>query len=272
MFRLAHSPANHLQLLLRSVEGWLTAREAEFLYLQARACPREAAIVEIGSFKGRSTICLAKGAEAGDGARVFAVDPHDGGTYPVFLRNLEAANVLARVSPIVKTSVEFNPGWAEPIGLLFIDGDHKYASVEQDFLLWSPYVIDGGVIAFHDTTSSPRDQLMGYLGPKRVVDRYLFASAGMKSIGFVGTTTFVTKGKACGWRRDLAFAWVRFRKLFPDSLLYLHHHVISRLPAGALGGLRRALYGKKQRGIVEPAIVTYLWEGMDAFSKVCAIV
>ena len=219
-----------------------------------------------------TTICLARGAEAGDGARVFAVDPHREGTYPDFLRNLEAANVSARVSPIVKTSIEATPGWAEPIGLLFIDGDHTYASVEQDFLLWSPHVIEGGVIAFHDTTSSPRDQLMGYLGPKRVVDRYLFASAGMRSIGFVGTTTFVTKGKARGWRRDLAFAWVRFRKLFPDSLLYLHHHVISQLPAGALGALRRALYRKKQRGIIDPSIVTYLWEGMGVISLVCAMV
>ena len=36
------------------------------------------------------------------------------------------------------------------IDFLFIDGDHSYAGVEQDFLFYAPLVRKGGIIAFHD--------------------------------------------------------------------------------------------------------------------------
>lgn len=36
------------------------------------------------------------------------------------------------------------------IDLLFIDGDHQYASVLTDWLLYSPLVKPGGLVAFHD--------------------------------------------------------------------------------------------------------------------------
>lgn len=34
--------------------------------------------------------------------------------------------------------------------LLFIDGDHSYEGVKQDFLLYAPLVRKGGLVAFHD--------------------------------------------------------------------------------------------------------------------------
>lgn len=37
-----------------------------------------------------------------------------------------------------------------PIDLLFIDGDHTYKGVRQDFEMYSPLVRPGGLIAFHD--------------------------------------------------------------------------------------------------------------------------
>jgi predicted O-methyltransferase YrrM len=38
----------------------------------------------------------------------------------------------------------------EGVDLLFIDGDHQYASVLTDWLLYSPLVRPGGLVAFHD--------------------------------------------------------------------------------------------------------------------------
>jgi predicted O-methyltransferase YrrM len=38
---------------------------------------------------------------------------------------------------------------------LFIDGDHTYEGVRQDFELYSPLVRKGGVIAFHDIAEHP---------------------------------------------------------------------------------------------------------------------
>jgi cephalosporin hydroxylase len=37
-----------------------------------------------------------------------------------------------------------------PIDALFIDGDHHYDGVRQDFLMYGPLVRPGGLIAFHD--------------------------------------------------------------------------------------------------------------------------
>lgn len=39
---------------------------------------------------------------------------------------------------------------ANPVDFLFIDGDHTYEGVKQDFLNYSPMLAEGGTIAFHD--------------------------------------------------------------------------------------------------------------------------
>jgi cephalosporin hydroxylase len=38
----------------------------------------------------------------------------------------------------------------DQIDVLFIDGDHAYAGVKSDYLMYRPLVRDGGIIAFHD--------------------------------------------------------------------------------------------------------------------------
>jgi len=58
------------------VDGWMSPDQAEALYAAAAACRRGDQIVEIGSFRGRSTIVLASAAEPG--VDVIAIDPHAG--------------------------------------------------------------------------------------------------------------------------------------------------------------------------------------------------
>jgi predicted O-methyltransferase YrrM len=43
----------------------------------------------------------------------------------------------------------------QPVDFLFIDGDHTYAGVKQDFEMYSPLVRKGGLIAFHDIALHP---------------------------------------------------------------------------------------------------------------------
>jgi hypothetical protein len=43
----------------------------------------------------------------------------------------------------------------EPIDFLFIDGDHSYEGVLQDFAMYSWLVRRGGLIAFHDILPHP---------------------------------------------------------------------------------------------------------------------
>lgn len=68
-----------VQNAIEDVEGWLTDSEARYLYSLACCGPGDGAIVEIGSWKGKSTIVLAMGTEAAGREKVYAVDNHKGG-------------------------------------------------------------------------------------------------------------------------------------------------------------------------------------------------
>ena len=64
-----------IQDAVRHVDGWLTDRELSFLALLA-ACPTtQGTVLEIGSYRGRSTIVLALASRLTDDRRVVAVDP-----------------------------------------------------------------------------------------------------------------------------------------------------------------------------------------------------
>ena len=41
------------------------------------------------------------------------------------------------------------------IDFLFLDGDHTYEGIRQDFEMYSPLVKKGGIIGFHDIAPHP---------------------------------------------------------------------------------------------------------------------
>ena len=151
---------------MRRIEGWLEEDEADLLIAATRLACRGGqplgAIVEVGSYCGRSTVVLAKAARACSAdARVYAVDPHDGcvgaadqGLRSVapsrerFIRNIAAAGVTDVVELVQQRSWEVQ--WSRPIGLLFIDGLHDYANVARDFAHFEPHLAPGACVAFHD--------------------------------------------------------------------------------------------------------------------------
>ena len=63
--------------LTEGIEGWLTDAQARTLWDAAIRIGARGAVVEIGSFRGRSTIVLALA--VGARGRVVAIDPHGGG-------------------------------------------------------------------------------------------------------------------------------------------------------------------------------------------------
>jgi predicted O-methyltransferase YrrM len=141
------------------IEGWLLPAEGKWLFDSARAIASGGNIVEIGSFKGRSTCCLAGGSQGR--SRVFAIDPFDGGpdlpradSLADFRGNLSRCSLSAYVEPIVGLSFDIAKSWNHPIHLLFIDGSHKYEDALADFVAFSPHVVAGGKIAFHDVNNA----------------------------------------------------------------------------------------------------------------------
>jgi MMP 1-O-methyltransferase len=151
----------------KHVEGWLNPVEGYLLYRLARDGDGQGSIVEIGSWMGLSTAWLAAGSKAAGRERVHAIDVFDGGpmlkdlavirnegtTYHRFAENLEGLGLFDYVEPVIAESGAAARQWADgAIRLLFIDGDHGYAAVRQDFDLWSPHVVVGGLIVLDDAS------------------------------------------------------------------------------------------------------------------------
>jgi predicted O-methyltransferase YrrM len=169
--------------LINKIDGLLFEEESDLLYSSAKNCQGKGVIVEIGSWKGKSAVCLALGSKAGSNVMVYCVDPHQDTpthkhfgvkrTYADFIENIKIAGVDDIVLPITKTSKEAAGAFNEPIEFLFIDGEHDFESVKSDVELWFPKVIDGGIIAFHDYSAS---------GVYKVIKKYVYKSHYFRSI------------------------------------------------------------------------------------------
>lgn len=153
---------------ISGIAGWLTKNEASFLYSQAKKSSKKHAILEIGSWKGRSTVCLGLGIRDGNRGQVYAIDPHKDttehkkwsgkaetyDTYRIFLDNVKKAGIDKYVVPIRKTSEKAAETFKKPIAFLFIDGSHHFSHVKLDYELWFPKLMVNGTVAFHDAWHS----------------------------------------------------------------------------------------------------------------------
>jgi predicted O-methyltransferase YrrM len=144
------------------VEGYLAPNEMRFLALMA-ACPTaRGEILEIGSFKGKSTIILAKASKLAGDTIINAVDPMtapsetdpdlrgQASSFDDFERNLAEHRVADRVRFHQTFSHELAKTWDTPLRLLWIDGDHTYAGTKLDFDGFAPHLVDRGIVAIHD--------------------------------------------------------------------------------------------------------------------------
>jgi len=186
--------------IVRVIDGWLSESEGEYLYAIAKSGPGEGAIIEIGSWKGKATVWLASGAKDAGRDKVYAIDHYRGSpehgekvwTFPEFEKNLRDAGVDDMVVPLVMNSAEAAKNWDKPVRFLWIDAAHDYESVKRDFLLWEPSLVEGGIVAFHDTTT--------WDGPKKVVEEYVCNSRTFTNIGSVGSIVFAQKTrKSSAW-------------------------------------------------------------------------
>ena len=163
------------------VPGYIGELEFRALGMLAAAAPEGGVTVEIGSYKGKSTVGLAVIAERYGLGPVVSIDPHtspsvtdpllggDASSYPDFLDAIHGAGVEPHVEVHNAASRDVAAGWNRPIRFLWIDGDHTYAGAKEDFDLFSPHLVEGAIVAFHDT-------LHEFEGPIRVFVEELLGS------------------------------------------------------------------------------------------------
>ena len=207
---------------IRATTGFLTEREARFLLLAAAAAPAEGSILEIGSFKGRSTVGLATIARRYGLGQVIAVDPHTAPsitdpslrgkstTFDDFKSNLQAAGVEDMVEVHRAFSQDLARSWSRPLRLLWIDGDHTFAGAQRDLDCYRRFLQPGAIVALHDALSN-------FDGPIRVMVESLLASDDFGPAGFHGSIAWAQYRPADGARfrderRKLA---TRARRLVP---------------------------------------------------------
>ncbi len=177
-------------LATKDVPGHLQENEARFLGALAACVPASGRIVEIGSFKGRSTVMLAKVAKHFGFQPIVAIDPHThvlthatdspsaSSTYDEFLHSIRSSGAESHVEVHRALSKDVSQTWDQPIRLLWIDGDHSYAGVQTDFHGFARFVQQNGVIAMHDA-------LNNFSGPIRVFVEQILRSGTYGPVGFI---------------------------------------------------------------------------------------
>ncbi len=170
--------------IARRIGGWLADKEANALFglTRGRAPQRDAVVVELGSWQGKSSVLLAAGMRHKQNPRLFCVDPFgsdENSAYQetfyapltskmrrslqeTFLRNIQRCGFSGMVHAVKGYSFEVVRSWREPIDILFIDASHEYAAVHRDVLEWAPFLKVGGTIAMHDVSPT-------WPGPSRVM-------------------------------------------------------------------------------------------------------
>jgi predicted O-methyltransferase YrrM len=177
--------------ILAQVDGYLFPHEAVFLYWLARSGPGEGAIVEIGSYRGRSTLCLAKGVSGRRPTPIVAVDPHVYGTEGDLRDNLAHFGMGDVVRLVVAPSVTAARAWNGPVRVVFVDGHHEQASVEADVDAWLPFLVPGGFLVLHDATD-----LSSFPGPAAVASARLRVGPDFDAVGTLGGMTWARRAGA----------------------------------------------------------------------------
>lgn len=124
-------------------------------------------VVEIGTNMGGSLFCFTKVADPQ--AVIVSIDLPGGlggGGYPWYRASFYMSFASPKQqmhlwrddshNPLVRQKLEALLQ-GQPIDFLFLDGDHSYEGIKQDFEMYAPLVRKGGIIAFHDIKPSLPD-------------------------------------------------------------------------------------------------------------------
>jgi predicted O-methyltransferase YrrM len=204
--------------------GYLSEREARFLMAAAALSPARGKNLEIGSFKGRSTVGIAYVTRELGLGTVVAVDPHTSPSatdpdlrgkptsYDDFIENLRVAGVSEWVEVKRYYSHQLAREWKGPLRLLWIDGDHTYEGAKADIDLFKPYLAEGAIVAMHDVLGTFAGALRVFV--EEILDNDDFGPAGFS--GSIGWAQYRPRdGKRTGFRLRRRLLAVPAGRLIP---------------------------------------------------------
>ncbi len=139
----------------RGADSQVTPRERACLIRHAAGRRR---LVEIGVMHGVTTALLRSVMDLR--GTITGIDPHPAGRLGVSFERLIALREIGRPRRgravlLRKLSHEAAVAWTGQIDFLFIDGDHSWQGIEQDWLAWTRFLVPDGIVALHDSRSVP---------------------------------------------------------------------------------------------------------------------
>jgi predicted O-methyltransferase YrrM len=144
-------------------------------------------VLEIGAFKGRTAIVMAKGlADRARDGFVYTLESNLLKTKDELTRNIEKSGLSKRIRVIFDDSLGFNRSWSGPLKFIWIDTDGNYLSALSDFILWERFLNQGGVIAFSCVSNQ---------GIQKIVKKHLIDSGRFCGITFSKEICFAFKEK-----------------------------------------------------------------------------
>jgi predicted O-methyltransferase YrrM len=122
-------------------------------------------VAEIGVWEG-VTARLLRAATATDGLYI-GIDPYPVGSLGFSTQKVIAQTIVGRVKGAPVAWIRKTGGEAaadpivttSPIDFLFIDGDHSYEGIRGDWEAWAGRIAHGGIVALHDSHSTPTRDL-----------------------------------------------------------------------------------------------------------------
>lgn len=158
-----------------------------------------ATIVEIGRFRGGSTVVIATAMS--DGSELWSYDLHlTGPDVDSAELDRELADALDRlgiadgVRLIVGDSRTAEPP-PRPADLVFVDGDHSYEGARADFERWRELLRPGGHVLFHDAVPAGTFGLV-HEGVVRLADELERLDPRFRRLGDAGTVAHFQRSEA----------------------------------------------------------------------------
>lgn len=171
-------PAQVREWIERSVSDMLDATELEAIAAALASFPwsNGEIVVEIGAYLGTTTVMMAKVLETlGRSAKILSIDPFERsepenlnarGDYGRYIEAIRACAVEDRCFALAAFSADVACIVPNHVGLLSIDGSHRYPAIQSDLALYCPKVVSGGFIYIDDYKPAYPDVI-------RAVDEYL---------------------------------------------------------------------------------------------------
>lgn len=124
------------------MEGQISPKECLLIFKLA-AKVSSGCIIEVESYRGRSTVALALGSLRNSKVPVYAIEPHQpytgvlGGQFGPkdrveFIKNILRTGVVEIVRLVNLSSEMVSKDWKKDISLRWLDGAHNYEGVKRD--------------------------------------------------------------------------------------------------------------------------------------------